>query len=426
MLNVATFGKQREPLVRITGAARAFPPYYALSGTYSQTGSNLIWITTSSPHRLNNNDTVFLNFADTSGAPVPTIQSYGVGNVTTSNFSVNATGLLTGTYTQSLTTITVNVASHLATNDHPVYLVFTTGGAVSGQYQVLSWSNSSIFTATAPDSATRSGNCLLSRLSMGGYSAVRGSNDTVITVSTTSYHSLTNGDPVFLRFTSGTATTGQYQVTGIVDDDHFTVLATTNVASTTQNSNNSTMYVFPLVAPPLVRSGTIGVQQSTWRMDYTDTELQQTPLNSPTVFNFYFPDYKFPGTLAAAGLTTPEFQLTSDTTVINQMNFLYNGIFSAGNTNGFTSFKSGGGAVVLDLGPWMTTNRTSNAGIPGLVSEFNTLLLGGQLSPGARNIIIHYVTNSLPYTTPTTTQMRDRVRGVVHQILVTPEFTIQK
>ena len=421
-----TFGKQREPLLRITSATRAFPPAYLLSGTYSQTGSNLIWITTPTPHRLNNGDTVFLSFTDTSGSPAPTTQGYGVGNVGATNFSVNATGLLSGTYTQSLSTITVNVASHLLTNDLPVYLSFITGGASNGQYQVLSYSNSSIFTVTAPDSATRSGVCLLPRLSMGGYTAVKGSSNTVITVSTTSNHSLTNGDNVYLKFTIGTATTGLYQVNSIVDEDHFTVLVTTNTASTTQNSNGSSMYVYPLVAPPLVRSGLIGVQQSTWIMNNTDADIQQTPLNSPTVFNFFYPDYKFPGTLAAAGMTTPEFQLTTDTTVINQMNFLYNGILSAGNPNGFTSFKTGGGAIVMDLGPWMTTNRTSNAGIPGLVSEFNTLLLGGQLSAGAQNIIVNYVTNNLPYTTPTTTQMRDRVRGVAYQILVSPEFSIQK
>src|ERR1041384_1576773 len=93
----------------------------------------------------------------------------------------------------------------------------------------------------------------------------------------------------------------------------------------------------------------------------SSSSLLQTPMNSPTVFNFYFPDYKFPGLLASAGLTTPEFQLTSDTGVVLQMNFLESGILNnVGNTNGLSSFNNGNGAIVLDLGPWMTANYTSN------------------------------------------------------------------
>src|SRR5439155_11123801 len=137
------------------------------------------------------------------------------------------------------------------------------------------------------------------------------------------------------------------------DPTHFTIFTGTNYSQTVNGQT-----VFPLVSPPLVRSGTVGVQQSTWIVNTTDTSstssLTQTPLRSPTVFNFFFPDYKFPGILASAGLTTPEFQLTSDTEVAHQMNFLYNGILVASNPNGLTGFRSGNGAIVLDVGPWMT------------------------------------------------------------------------
>ena len=33
---------------------------------------------------------------------------------------------------------------------------------------------------------------------------------------------------------------------------------------------------------------------------------------------------------------------------------------------------------------------------------------------------------NFPYTTPTQTQMRDRVRAVAHLITASPDFTIQK
>jgi len=78
----------------------------------------------------------------------------------------------------------------------------------------------------------------------------------------------------------------------------------------------------------------------------------------------------------------------------------------------------------------MTTNYTSGANLPLLVDNLNTLLLAGQLSAAAKTNIINYVTNTanFSYTTPvpTATQMRDRVRAVVHLMVCSPDFTIQK
>jgi hypothetical protein len=76
----------------------------------------------------------------------------------------------------------------------------------------------------------------------------------------------------------------------------------------------------------------------------------------------------------------------------------------------------------------MTPADTANAGIPGLVDSLNSLLCGGQLSASAKTQIVNFVANTtnFPYTTPTYTQMRDRVRAVVHLILTSPDFTVQK
>jgi hypothetical protein len=158
--------------------------------------------------------------------------------------------------------------------------------------------------------------------------------------------------------------------------------------------------------------------------------LSQSPLHAPTVFNFFYPGFEFPGALASAGLTTPEFQLTTDTGVAAQMNFIAGGILNnTGNTNGLSSFTGGNGSIVLNLAPWMTTNYTSGAGLPRLVSQLNTLLAAGQLSAGAQTNIIGYVanTNNFAYKSPPThTEMRDRVRAVVHLIVSSPDYVIQK
>jgi hypothetical protein len=148
------------------------------------------------------------------------------------------------------------------------------------------------------------------------------------------------------------------------------------------------------------------------------------------VFNFFYPGYEFPGALASAGMTTPEFQLTTASGLSLELNFLEGGILgNTANTNGFSSFAGGNGSVVLDIRPWMTTNDTADSGIPGLVDQLNGTLLAGQLSPAAAADIVDYVanTNNFKFSSPPTdTQMRDRVRAVIHLIATSPDFVIQK
>jgi hypothetical protein len=270
------------------------------------------------------------------------------------------------------------------------------------------------------------GDCLLYKLTGGGFTQA-GTN---VTVSTALAHGLVPGNNVYIYFAApGSPGSGQYQVLTVPDPTHFTILVG---FSANQNQNNMTIY--PLLPPPLSRTGSATTRWNTWNMNATDggssSSLSQTPLNSPTVFNFFYPDYKFPGALAAAGLTTPEFQLTSDSGVAAQLNFLEGGILNnSGNTNGLSSFVGGNGALVIDLGPWMTSQYTSDSGIPALVDSLNTLLAAGQVSLSAKNGIVAYVgnTNNFPLSTPpTATQMRNRVQAVVHLLVTSPDFTIQK
>jgi uncharacterized protein (DUF1800 family) len=428
-LSVPTFGKEREPLLRVTAAARAFPAPPTVGGTYSQSGARAIAVTTTNgaPHRLNTGDTVFLSFNDGSNQPAPPAQGYSVTVTSPTTFTVNAPGLTAATYGQSGTVISVTNNNHGLNVGDMLYLLFTTGGASNGVYTVDSVPTNSVFTVAATDSAVRAGSCLYPRLTGGGFVV---QNRTNCTVATTLMHSLNPGDLVYIDFNSANSPPdGEYQVVAVPDPTHFTVTVPTS-NNQTQNAQATT----PLQLPVMTRSGTLTVQWNTWTMNATDagasSSLLQTPLNSPTVFNFFFPNYQFPGILTSAGLTTPEFQLTSDSGVALQMNFLEGGILNnTANTNGLSSFAGGNGSLVLDIAPWMTPAWTSNAGVPGLVDALNSLMCGGNLSAGAKTTIVNYVANTtnFPYgSPPSATQMRDRVRAVTHLILSSPDYTIQK
>ncbi len=419
------YGKQREPLLRVTAMARAFAAPPAQTGTYSETGTQTNFITTPLPHRLNNGDILRLDFTDTSGNAAPPNQSYTATYISSNVFSVIIPNLSSGTYSQNTNVITVSIGSHGLVPGNACWLQFTTGGAANGLYLVVATNSTTVFTVATPDGAIRSGNVLLPKINASGFVQ----SSTNVTVSCAAPHALVTNQTIFVPANTRLLPSSQYQVVGIPDELHFLIRSTNSV-----NQTQSSFSFYPLSAPPLTRNGITTTRFSTWILGYTDTSatynLGQSPLSANTVFNFFFPDFTFPGTLAAAGLVTPEFQLTSDTSVALQMNFLESGLLNnTGNTNGLSSFTAGDGDITLDVGPWMTTNFTANAGVPALVDNLNSLLLAGQLSSAAKTSIVNYVTNTVnfPFSAPPTqTQMRDRVRAVAHLITVSPDYTIQK
>jgi len=424
MVSQPTYGKQREPMLRVTAAGRAFPAPAPIHGTYAERTNQTVTVTTPVAHRLGNGDTVWLKFTDASGHAAPSTQGYSVTVTGPKTFTLNSSQMAVGTYTETNGIITVAMSNNgLAVGD-PIYLTFTTGGADSGLFKVVTVIDSGHFTLANSDKVSHAGSCVMPILPVAGFIQT----GTTVTFITSGPHGLKVGNQVSLIFNSGNGTNGVYSVVKVPSPTLFTI----NVL----NSNNQTgdgVVGYPLVAPPLDRHGTVIVQYNTWNMGYTDqgttSSLSQSPLRSPTVFNFFYPNYEFPGALASAGMTTPEFQLSSDTGVGQQMNFIESGILgNTGNTNGLSSFASGNGSIVLDIGPWMNPKLTEDSGIPTLVDALNTRLMAGQLSADAKADIVDYVANknNFAYTLPTDAQMRDRVRAVVHLILNSPDYVIQK
>jgi uncharacterized protein (DUF1800 family) len=527
------FGKQREPLVRLAGLARTFPAS-GTTGTYAQstgTSSNRIDITTSSLHNLSGSSTVFLDFSGnlTQASPPlpasnPTSTNYTVLTSpapTATTFSVNATGMTNTTYSQTAGSniLTVNTGGPTATTGSQVWLQFLSGTGTSGKFTVTSNPTSSSFTVTAGDTTARSGSVLVPKIGS-SYSVATATTAnggaTTITVNSIGNHNLNVGDHIWFDANSAVVNgvvDGDYAVTAISDEDHFTLNLGVLATPPTNQSQNSNTY-YPLVAPPLGRSGSMRFDASTFAVGRTDaqsptawTDLNQTPLNSPTVFNFFYPDYKYPGTLGNANITTPEFQLTTDTSVVNMTNsFTYMLLGTGGgngNTSGLASYPNGGGRITINLSTYQTPAYTSNAGVSSLVDKMSDLLVGGPLNANTKSTIVNFVTyqkpitaltntnpctvtvtghglstgdsvtisgvtgttfssginatltatvtgantftvpvsftstgldltnatiSLLPYTTasPTATQMRDRVRAVVHLIVTSPEYVIQK
>lgn len=433
------FGKQREPLLRVATAGRAFRPE-TFTGTYTQTDtvqntSHQIFITTDTPHGLANGNQVFLEFEDTTGdpnKPAPFIGAYSVQSSSTNSFRVTdkSWAFSSGSgysIPANSTTCTATMNNPWLEVGHQVYMDFRSGPAAgdagldNAVYTITSTtgqtgSNRNLTFEIPPgevSGSARTGAFMIRRFTPGSYTARASGlpypNDRRVTMDTNFDHHLKVGDVVQLNYTAGNPLPADAVVVVDTVEDLNTWTYLTNSDQATgfaTNENNNGVYQFPLGPPPQVRNGTVGSRPSTFNMRNTDNDLDQSPLNAPTVFNYFLPDFKNPGALASQGITTPEFQTTAETTVIRQANFLYNGLFNPGSTNGYSSFINGNNSLVLDLSPWMdddasdvglgAPNNTTlpwmhNQNLDTLIDQLSTLLTADQLSAAAKTIIRNFV-----------------------------------
>jgi Protein of unknown function (DUF1800) len=153
-----------------------------------------------------------------------------------------------------------------------------------------------------------------------------------------------------------------------------------------------------------------------WALSSTDANLAQTAYRSPTVFNFFEPDYMANGDVATASLFTPEMQIMTEGTAISSANFLYSGIYT---TTGWP-----GGDVRLNLTvPAGTSERDLAANPTNLVNHLNLLLMGGQMPSDMSARIVLYL-GTLPNTN--NTDRLARARAAVHLVASSTQFSTQK
>ena len=178
---------------------------------------------------------------------------------------------------------------------------------------------------------------------------------------------------------------------------------------------------------------TFGIQSArgSWKIGDASnpaTQLGQSPLRSPSVFNYFRPGYVPPSTaLSATQTPAPEFQLVNESSVggyLNAMqNIVRNGIYvnapdqpnsGSNSTNGYDITAT----YAAELA--MVTDATA------LVRRLNLLLCAGQLSDATQGLIIGAL-NATPITANSTdSAKRDRVAAAVLMVMACPEYLIQK
>lgn len=158
--------------------------------------------------------------------------------------------------------------------------------------------------------------------------------------------------------------------------------------------------------------------------------LGQTPMRSPSVFNFYRPGYVPPNTgLATAGLVAPEMQITHETTVAGYANYIREAVVRGVGQNGVDYT-----AKERDLQLDYSRERALVEQPEQLVERMNQRLLNGQMSTALRSELRTAVDSIvIPARKPngsndsTIEQAKaNRLYTAVYLTLLSPEFIVQK
>ncbi|MDN4590382.1 DUF1800 domain-containing protein [Xenophilus aerolatus] len=154
----------------------------------------------------------------------------------------------------------------------------------------------------------------------------------------------------------------------------------------------------------------------TWRignLSSTSNGLGQSPLRSPSVFNFYRPGYVPPSTaIAAKGMVAPEFQIVTETSVGGYINFL-GGILQNGfNGKDVVAAYANEKALVLDPA--------------ALVDRLALLFTANQLSAATKSLIVDALSDPAVTATSSDAVKLNRITAAVLLVMACPEYLVQK
>lgn len=145
-----------------------------------------------------------------------------------------------------------------------------------------------------------------------------------------------------------------------------------------------------------------------YRLDFLDFALGQAPYRSPSVFNFYSPNYSPPGEMRTAGLVAPELEIADESTVALTANVL--AVYSFIATSAATNLQPDD--IAIDISGELPLANDPTA----LVNQVANKLQGGALSSELRAETLAAV-ERIPANAAAV-----RVSEAIHAIVTSPEY----
>lgn len=138
--------------------------------------------------------------------------------------------------------------------------------------------------------------------------------------------------------------------------------------------------------------------------------LSQNPFNSPTVFNYFPPDYVIPGT----SLLGPEFGIMTTGTAIARANFANTMVFSS-----LSVVENRPKGTALDLSEMEALAAADPTG-NRLLDELNNRMLHGTMSAQMRATILP------AFTAVASTNPRARAQAAIYLVATSSQFQVQR
>jgi hypothetical protein len=136
-------------------------------------------------------------------------------------------------------------------------------------------------------------------------------------------------------------------------------------------------------------------------LSYYASNMGENPLFSPSVFNFYAPNYVIPGTTSLG----PEFQILTTATSLNRANWV--------NTFAFGNF----GGETVDFSSWAA--QASNPGT--MVDALNALMLHGSMSADMKAAIL----TAIQAVPAGTTQAQRQAQTAIYLVASSSQYQVR-
>lgn len=144
-------------------------------------------------------------------------------------------------------------------------------------------------------------------------------------------------------------------------------------------------------------------------LESADNGLGQSPLLSPSVFNFFSPNFRPAGPIAQASLVAPEFQITTETTVVGGLNFFAN-LFNNG------GYGSNDSELKLDYAPLRALAGNPDALIAELNALYFNYMMSAKLQARMKTMLAALPANDAAR----------RVKSALILTSLSPEYIVQK
>jgi uncharacterized protein (DUF1800 family) len=146
----------------------------------------------------------------------------------------------------------------------------------------------------------------------------------------------------------------------------------------------------------------------------------QIPMHSPSVFNFFLPDYQPGGEIAENDLVAPEFQLLNTQSSLNYINEVDDWVIDELLFYHYESGETWEQRVYIDLYQMMEKARDMEV----LLNHLDLLLTHGQMTERTRGLLTRRLTEE--FSTGGVSMLESRAKMALYFLLFSPDYIIMK